>query len=272
MRFILCVVAAMALSVFCTLLCMGRLEVSVTFGKDVQTLGRTDTRQKLVANLTHTRKEAPPRIRTQGIIDSKELGNRTEPSLLNSCATGVVNISTKLAQAMKAHHHGNADLVVVTGASSNHFGPLKLFLNDWSNYSRSRPEYRNVPLVIYDLGLSKVQKKQLLKSSYPFQVDWRYFVFANYPEFFRIDVARGEYAWKGVIIHEVQQQCNSSVLWLDSGAGLALTSLLSLSRMITSFGVASSRTQGTIRKWVHGGTLQYLVPELMQEPTFMVRP
>ena len=47
-------------------------------GRDV----RTDTSRELVANLTQlvpaARKEASPRMRMQGMIESKELGNSTE--------------------------------------------------------------------------------------------------------------------------------------------------------------------------------------------------
>jgi hypothetical protein len=88
-------VAVSALSVLFALLAVGRLEVSVTFGKTpptrtptgqpVEERGRdvrTDTSRELVANLTQivpaARKEASPRMRMQGMIESKELGNSTE--------------------------------------------------------------------------------------------------------------------------------------------------------------------------------------------------
>jgi len=44
----------------------------------------------------------------------------------------------------------------------------------------------------------------------------RLFEFWKYPSYFNISIARGEYAWKPVIIKEVVDEY-PLVLWLDAG-------------------------------------------------------
>lgn len=146
--------------------------------------------------------------------------------------------------------------VIVTGASHNHFNALHLFLRDWPLVTRDKKRL----LVIYDLGLSENQLKTL-NISYPFPVVWRTFKFLKFPRFFNISEARGEYAWKAVIVTEVHEECMCSVLWLDSGVKLSSNSVHQLELRMRKSGFVSSRTSGTIKDWVYPDSLNFLVTD-----------
>lgn len=181
-------------------------------------------------------------------------------------SSGSLNQSIPLRHMLPRNFLEN-EIVIVTGASHNHFNALHLFLRDWSLVTRDK----NRLLVIYDLGLSENQRKSL-NISYPFPVVWRTFQFLKFPKFFNINEARGEYAWKASIVREVQEEWNCSVLWLDSGAKLSSHSLHELELRMRKLGFASSQTGGKIKDWVHPDSLKFLVTDLKKRKSLQEAP
>jgi len=136
---------------------------------------------------------------------------------------------------------------LVTGASSNHFACLRNLL-----FTISAFEPR-APLIVYDLGLSARESAQLRRR----RCDLRRFPFENHPPHLDIRVARGQYAWKPVIIADTLRECGGSVLWLDAG-NLLVAPLTRIRKVLRRHGLYCPLSGGDIRDWTHPGTLKYL--------------
>jgi hypothetical protein len=149
------------------------------------------------------------------------------------------------------------DIVIVTGASSNHFNPLKNLLYTISIFE---PSTRTV---VYDLGLKAEQVVELEKAGWKITP----FPFEKYPPHLNIKVNRGEYAWKPVIIAGTAKTNEGGVLWLDSG-DLLVRKLDRTRQCLKNNGFYSPTSQGNIRRWTHPLTLQYLgvSPDLLDKP------
>merc|ERR1711879_511308 len=113
---------------------------------------------------------------------------------------------------------GKDELAIVTAASENHYGVLKQSL--LKTIHIYEPQTR---VIIYDLGLSPDSRRELERLCAKRGV-WsvRTFDYSRYPSYMSITIARGEYAWKPIIIKEVVDQF-PLVLWLDAGDGLTGT-------------------------------------------------
>uniref|UniRef100_A0A7S0HB63 Uncharacterized protein n=1 Tax=Hanusia phi TaxID=3032 RepID=A0A7S0HB63_9CRYP len=149
------------------------------------------------------------------------------------------------------------DLAVVTGASSNHYSPLIAFLRDWPH--RLRYLKFTVQLVVVDLGLEPSEKSFILRQ-FGDLMRFTTFDFSQYPSFFNISIARGEYAWKPAIVYNTFLEYYSSVLWLDSGNAISEDAIFNLYNRIVSDFFVSSQTGGTVSEWVYEKTSAYLVP------------
>ena len=167
-----------------------------------------------------------------------------------------------VASGATLHLDGYAtkDAAVVTAASSNHFSVLLGFLDSIKENARN-----NIPVFVYDLGLTGVELHRLST-----QYSWitvRRFDFAAHPPYFDIDIARGEYAWKPVIIKEMLDSTAVQVLWLDSGDRLAKDSDLDgIFELIGKHGFLSTATSGTTQTWVHPGTRAYFNASTIDKP------
>ena len=108
-------------------------------------------------------------------------------------------------------HTSHDGLLVVTGASSNHFGALQQLLGSLRRL--------DADVVCYDLGLAERERRAI----YTWRgLTLRGFDFARYPEHLRVEVNAGEYAWKPVIVAEMVEQelaCATprDVVWVDAG-------------------------------------------------------
>lgn len=110
-----------------------------------------------------------------------------------------------------------ASLTVLTGASSNHFGPLLNLLATVDVYA---PGTR---VVVHDLGLTAAERVRLGGR------DVRVFDFDAHPEFMdlrrhprpgpgdRLDHPAGLYAWKPLIVRDGAREFGGLVLWVDAG-------------------------------------------------------
>lgn len=88
----------------------------------------------------------------------------------------------------------------------------------------------------------------------------RIFNFSQYPDYMDMEKrAKGEYAWKPVIIREMLDTTASAVLWLDSSVKAQDSKTIGkIMKQIEDVGYVTSRTSGDMRKWVHPGMLSYL--------------
>jgi Protein of unknown function (DUF1647) len=144
----------------------------------------------------------------------------------------------------------NRDLVVVTAASSNHFGALVQMLTSLRDLD-ARVE-------CYDIGLTAGEAAALPR--WPRAVH-RTFDYAAHPAHMHVSVNAGEYAWKPVIVADVIDRVRTSrepcdVLWAD--AGCYFESLDVIAARIAATGLWVRRSAGTMREWTHPGMFEWL--------------
>ncbi|CAG8596134.1 12013_t:CDS:2 [Acaulospora morrowiae] len=148
---------------------------------------------------------------------------------------------------------------VVSGASRNHFCPLK----SWIYLTNKVLKGFDARIVIYDLGLSKKQRKGLLKLvKLGYITDLRTFKFSEYPSFWDISIARGEYGWKPAIVAEVARDYPGILIWLDSGTLAERKYFVNLPKLLKKYdGFISPVSQGQMKKWTHPGVYEYFGDE-----------
>jgi hypothetical protein len=138
----------------------------------------------------------------------------------------------------------NANVIVVTAASSNHFGALAQMLR-----SLRRLDAR---VECYDLGLTAREAKALPRWDRFF---YHGFDYAAYPAHMNVDVNAGEYAWKPVIVAEVIDRARaardaSDVLWADAGCYFHELQPIA-DRIAHGSGLWVRRSPGTMQQWTH---------------------
>jgi hypothetical protein len=144
-----------------------------------------------------------------------------------------------------------AQLIVVTAASSNHYGALCQMLA-----SLRRLDAR---VECYDIGLTPAESRALPRWD---GVVHRRFDYERYPPHMNVAISAGEYAWKPVIVADVVERSRaqdqpSDVLWAD--AGCYFDSLDAASdRILTSGGLWIRTSAGTMREWTHPLMFEYL--------------
>jgi hypothetical protein len=144
-----------------------------------------------------------------------------------------------------------SELIVVTAASSNHFGALVQMLQ-----SLRRLDAR---VECYDIGLTPAEVRALPRWG---GVVHRTFDYAAHPAHLRVTINAGEYAWKPVIVAEVVDRARAGttpcdVLWAD--AGCYFDAIEPIARRIRETGGLWVRTSaGTMREWTHPLMFEYL--------------
>jgi len=135
-------------------------------------------------------------------------------------------------------------MIVVTAASSNHFGALVQMLGSLRRF--------DVAVECYDIGLTDAERRTLPR--WPGLTHHR-FDYRRYPAFFDVTVNAGEYAWKPVIVAEVVERARaqaapSDVLWAD--AGCFFDAIQPIARRVgESGGLWVRRSAGTMGEWTH---------------------
>jgi len=142
-------------------------------------------------------------------------------------------------------------VIVVTAASSNHFGALRCMLESL-RAARARVE-------CYDLGLSAREVGALPRWAGLF---YHKFDFATHPPHMNVDVNAGEYAWKPVIVADVVERLRRSetpddVLWTDAGSYFHSLAPIA-ERVRASEGLWVRASSGTMRQWTHPLMFEYL--------------
>jgi hypothetical protein len=135
-------------------------------------------------------------------------------------------------------------VIVVTAASSNHFGALRYMLESLRAL-KARVE-------CYDLGLAPREVQTLPRWAGLF---YHKFDFAAYPPHLNIEIAAGEYAWKPVIVAEVVERVRDSaspedVLWTDAGSYFHALEPIG-ARLQSGDGLWVRRSSGTMGQWTH---------------------
>ncbi|CAI2180904.1 15347_t:CDS:2 [Funneliformis geosporum] len=145
---------------------------------------------------------------------------------------------------------------IITGASENHFCPLKSFL--YTTHETIK-EFKKARVIVYDLGLSNEQIEilgRLQKKGYLTKLkklDW-----SKYPKFWNISIARGEYAWKPGMIHEISKEYPGYVIWLDSGTKVKKFFFNNLVGFLEDFdGLVTPNSPGNMKTWTHKGVYEY---------------
>lgn len=147
-------------------------------------------------------------------------------------------------------------MTIVTGASSNHFSPLRNLLQSIAFHEPS------THAVVYDLGLYENERAWLIANGWNIQR----FDFENYPEHFQIKahsgnlilrhVEAGAYAWKPVIVFRSLNEFGK-VLWLDSG-NLIHGSLDRIVGELDRCGIYTPKSEGTVGQWTMPETVARL--------------
>lgn len=142
-------------------------------------------------------------------------------------------------------------MIVVTAASSNHFGALRYML-DSLRALKARVE-------CYDLGLAPREVRALPRWAGLF---YHKFDFAAYPPHLNVEVAAGEYAWKPVIVADVADAERRSpsprhVLWADAGSYFEALEPIA-DAIDRSGGIWLRRSSGTVADWTHPGMFAFL--------------
>ena len=141
---------------------------------------------------------------------TKNLKTRVR-NLMNNPNTAIPDEFTGVLQDMRASVTSDvtshSELMVLTAASDNHYTELLGLLKNWNQ--RIFPLLSNFTMVVYDLGLTDVQKSKLKDICRCSVVD---FPFSRLPEYFR---NLKNFSWKVFIIAAHFEQVDL-VLWTDS--------------------------------------------------------
>ena len=137
-----------------------------------------------------------------------------------------------------------AKLIVVTAASSNHFGALQQMLE-----SLRRLDAR---VECYDIGLTAEEARTLPRWDGFF---YHRFDRALYPAYMNAAVNAGEYAWKPVLVAEVIERVRSEsdpgdVLWADAGCFFHALEPIA-DRLVKTGGLWVRPSAGVMRQWTH---------------------
>lgn len=146
----------------------------------------------------------------------------------------------------------DATLTLISGASENHAKSLVQFL---ASVERSG---HTGPLVVYDLGLQAETFQHIQQRFRNPTIVYKTFDYSKYPDYYKIEVEAGQYAWKPAILwEECQVATTDLLLWCDAGNVLR-GSLADLIAIIGNQGIYSPISAGTVRQWTHPGMLAYM--------------
>jgi len=141
-------------------------------------------------------------------------------------------------------------IVIVTGCDSSHFGSQ---LNMLASVEQHEP---TAAVSCWDLGLTPDERADLILR-FP-RVTVRTFPYDDYPDYFRITVNAGQYAWKPVIVeHECATADSRIVIWMDAG-NIVDRPLVWIRRFAQADAFYSPHSGGPIRRWTHPETLRVL--------------
>ena len=153
---------------------------------------------------------------------------------------------------------------IITGATSDHLKWLRLLLQSVRQFHSAA----QVELVVWDLGLTAEERKGIESE---FATVVRVFDYSKYPEYYRITVNAGEYAWKPALIQETRKELGErTYLWLDAGDRIR-QSLAPLFAWIEEKGFFSNTTHGTVGLWTHPKVFEAVEPRFTRYTPLRMR-
>ena len=143
-------------------------------------------------------------------------------------------------------------MIVVTGASDNHYLSLVNFINSFIKHNTKNR------LIIYNLGLDKYKWNLMQEIYKKFDFLYKKFDYSKHPSWFNINIEAGQYAWKPTIIYDTFLEFPDEIIvWMDAG-NIIQNNLIPLQDFIITNHVYSATSDGDIRKWTHPNTIKYL--------------
>ena len=141
-------------------------------------------------------------------------------------------------------------IIIVTGCDSSHFLAQL-------NMLASVEEHEPAALVsFWDLGLTQEERAELTLR-FP-RVPVRPFPYDDFPDYFRITVSAGQYAWKPVIVETEAATADSRILiWMDAG-NIVDRPLAWIRRFAQADAFYSPNSGAPIHRWTHPETLRVL--------------
>jgi hypothetical protein len=145
-------------------------------------------------------------------------------------------------------------MLIVTGASNNHYLTFINMINSFVNFSNTENK-----LIVYNLGFDEdkwLNIQNLYKNHA--NIIYKIFDYSKYPEWFNINIEAGQFAWKPTIIYNTWLEYeNEIIVWMDAG-NLVLNNLTELQNFVLINGIYSGVSSGDITKWTHPETIKYM--------------
>lgn len=133
----------------------------------------------------------------------------------------------------------------------------KNFYENFLIFAKSYYKHLENSLILYDLGLEKIQINEI-KKQFP-QIKLKKFNFDKYPSFISeyTDGKLGQYAWKPIVIHETLFHYKCKVVWIDGGS-VVTKKILNLKIFLTAIGLLSPISSNRLVDWTHPKTIDII--------------
>ncbi len=155
-------------------------------------------------------------------------------------------------------------MIIVSGASNNHYKTLIQFINTFISFypNNKFSDTESIILIIYNLDIDE-DKWIALKEQFKYShIIYKVFDYSKYPSYLNININAGEYAWKPVCIYDTCEEYKDQViLWMDSGNKI-IQHLDKLNNYILSSGIYTNYTSENIERLTHPKTLEYMKCDL----------
>ncbi|XP_052816750.1 uncharacterized protein LOC128243189 isoform X2 [Mya arenaria] len=138
---------------------------------------------------------------------------------------------------------------LVTAFSSNHYLESKFLFKNIEYVVR--PQYPDVKVIVYGLGLSNGVKQKLLAFC---KCEIREFNFDHYPDHVKIIFG---YTWKPIVLQEVAREHTFSI-WMDTSVRFTDRDLRPFFENAKRLGVVVTKNTGPIAMRTHTKTFQFL--------------
>jgi hypothetical protein len=150
-------------------------------------------------------------------------------------------------------------MILITGASNNHFLTLLNMINSFIKHTRTHT------LIIYNLGIDNNKWRYIEEQYKNNNFHFKIFDYSKYPSWFNINIEAGQYAWKPVIIYDTFLEFkNEIIVWMDAG-NLIHDNLNLLEEYIKKNNIHSTLSSGLIKDWTHPKTIEYLKCDYIEE-------
>jgi hypothetical protein len=143
-------------------------------------------------------------------------------------------------------------LLIATGCNS-------YYLSSWNDlYASIKEHLPKAQIHFFDLGLNDDEVHQIKQKD----IFYCKFDFSKYESWVNINNDAGQWAWKAQCIKEVMEQYpidndNQYLAWFDS-RNIVCSNLESIFDFVSTNGIYSTTSSGTIMNWTFPNTIKYL--------------